>query len=70
MKHKENTFFPACEWNICYEKFVDKNEKEITLKRLRIFLHSREMHFSSMSLNGSLIFELLFPNTNDVWKWI
>ena len=38
MKNK-NTFSPAQQQNICNERFIDKIEKEIPLKRFRIFLH-------------------------------
>ena len=38
MKDK-NTFSPAQKQNVCNERFIDKIEKEITLKRFRIFLH-------------------------------
>ena len=36
---KENTFSPSQQQNIYNERFIDKIEKEITLKRFRIFLH-------------------------------
>ena len=38
MKNKNN-FSPAQQQNVCNERLIDKIEKEITLKRFRIFVH-------------------------------